>query len=117
MRSKPYNYADTARVRLWHAGRSAVIINLQKTCKDAQAALVIHAKCDGVMAMLAKQLSLAIPSYCRDDRCVSSRGKIMSLPVNLVPGQTEVAGKAAAHHGHCSHACVQVLKCVVCLLK
>ena len=46
-----------------------MIINLQKTGKDAQAALVIHAKCDAVMGSLASQLGLSIPSYRREDRC------------------------------------------------
>ncbi len=40
-----------------------VIINLQKTPKDKQANLVIHAKCDIVMEKLMQKLKLDIPVY------------------------------------------------------
>ena len=66
------------RTWLLDAGRSAVIINLQKTCKDTQAALVIHAKCDAVMGSLASQLGLSIPSYRREDRCRPGAGFVRS---------------------------------------
>jgi NAD+-dependent protein deacetylase sirtuin 6 len=44
-----------------------VIVNLQKTEKDQFADLVIHAKTDVVMLLLAKHLELKIPEYVRKD--------------------------------------------------
>lgn len=41
--------------------RIQAIVNLQKTPKDARAAIVIHAKIDAVMRCLMQELGIAIP--------------------------------------------------------
>ena len=69
------------------AGRSAVIINLQKTPKDSQAALVIHAKCDAVMGRLCGQLGQSIPGYLRKDRCAWSGSGFSQLPACCISAQ------------------------------
>lgn len=42
-------------------------MNLQKTCKDRQADLVLHARCDDVMRMVIEALGLQLPVYERVD--------------------------------------------------
>lgn len=44
-------------------GGRMVMCNLQKTVKDEMADLIIHAKCDDVMALLMSKLNIAIPPY------------------------------------------------------
>lgn len=41
--------------------RIQAIVNLQKTPKDARAAIVIHAKIDAVMSCVMQELGIAIP--------------------------------------------------------
>ena len=48
-------------------GGRLVIVNLQKTPKDKQAALVLHARCDEVMAGIMRHLQRSIPAYVRTD--------------------------------------------------
>ncbi|XP_049869034.1 uncharacterized protein LOC126368874 [Pectinophora gossypiella] len=55
--------------RLWrmqrapHARPALYIVNLQWTPKDAVAALKINARCDAVMAQVARRLRLRVPRY------------------------------------------------------
>ena len=44
------------------------IVNLQATPKDKKASLVIRARCDAVMALVARRLALCVPAYRRRDR-------------------------------------------------
>lgn len=46
-----------------NAGKRLVIVNLQKTHLDSDAAMVIHAKTDQVMSLLMKELGLEIPPF------------------------------------------------------
>lgn len=43
------------------------IVNLQATPKDRKASLVIRAKCDAVMALVARRLALRVPEFRRKD--------------------------------------------------
>ena len=61
-RSKQRPYGDD------EAPGKLCVVNLQKTTKDKKAALVIHAKCDEVMRLVAGHLDLKIPDYERTDR-------------------------------------------------
>ena len=61
-RSKQRPYGDD------EAPGKLCVVNLQKTTKDKKAALVIHAKCDEVMRLVAGHLDLKIPDYVRTDR-------------------------------------------------
>lgn len=51
--------------------KQLVIVNLQRTQHDNKAAksggLVLHTRCDEVMAALARRLGLAVPPYVRRD--------------------------------------------------
>ena len=51
-------------------GGRLAIVNLQATPKDRRAALVIHAKVDGVLALALRQLNIAPPPFSRADRVV-----------------------------------------------
>ena len=44
-------------------GGKLVIVNLQKTPLDSYAALVIHGKCDEVMAKVMQKLQIPIPEW------------------------------------------------------
>ncbi|KAK9801395.1 hypothetical protein WJX73_005987 [Symbiochloris irregularis] len=57
-------------LRTKRAGGRIVIINLQKTPKDKQAALVLHARCDEVMAGVMGHLGRVIPPFIRTDALV-----------------------------------------------
>ncbi|XP_032520031.2 NAD-dependent protein deacetylase sirtuin-7 isoform X1 [Danaus plexippus] len=56
--------------RLWrmqsapHQRPALYIVNLQWTPKDGVAALKINARCDAVMAQVARRLRLRVPRYC-----------------------------------------------------
>lgn len=52
------------------AGGKLAIVNLQKTCKDRQADLVVNAKCDDVMRTVIEALGLQLPVYERMDSYV-----------------------------------------------
>ena len=45
-------------------------MNLQKTPKDRHAALVLHARCDDVMAGVMRHLRRPVPPYVRTDAIV-----------------------------------------------
>jgi mono-ADP-ribosyltransferase sirtuin 6 len=81
-------------LRTVKAGGRLAIINLQKTPKDRRAQLVVHARVDGVMALLMQQLGMPIPPYTRQDR-LRVRHEL------LLPGGSKAAarGKAAAAAG------------------
>ncbi|CAM9384627.1 unnamed protein product [Ectocarpus sp. 12 AP-2014] len=49
-----------------------VIVNLQKTCKDARAAIVIRAKIDAVMRCVMQELGIPLPVYRRTETLVVS---------------------------------------------
>ena len=49
------------------AGGKLAIVNLQQTCKDKHADVVLHAKCDDVMRTLVGALGLQLPVYQRRD--------------------------------------------------
>ena len=49
------------------SGGKLCILNLQATQHDRRASLVIHAKCDEVMASVMSQLSMPLPDYVRTD--------------------------------------------------
>lgn len=56
-------FAATARVRTFvcTCDTPQAIINLQKTPKDAKAAVVVHAKIDAVMRCVMEELGVSIP--------------------------------------------------------
>jgi mono-ADP-ribosyltransferase sirtuin 6 len=54
------------------SGGKLVIVNLQSTPKDGKAALVIHAKVDGVMRVVMRELGVPMPSYIRTDSVLVS---------------------------------------------
>ncbi|KAJ1629391.1 hypothetical protein T492DRAFT_119492 [Pavlovales sp. CCMP2436] len=55
-------------LRATRRGGKLVIVNLQRTPKDAKAALVVRARVDAVMARVARTLGVAVPPYVRVDR-------------------------------------------------
>ncbi|KAK9861379.1 hypothetical protein WJX84_010603 [Apatococcus fuscideae] len=59
--------ANSLPLRTVKAGGKLAIVNLQKTCKDRQADLVLHAKCDDVMRTVIEALGLQLPVYRRVD--------------------------------------------------
>lgn len=58
----PANVSKPSRARGGKAGK-LVIVNLQKTPLDRDAALVVHAKCEVFSAKLAQALGLEIPPF------------------------------------------------------
>ena len=63
MRVAPATYCPLRTI-----GKKFVMVNLQKTCVDDHAALVIHAKVDDVMKMLMQKLEMPIPEFRRSYR-------------------------------------------------
>ncbi|KIY99709.1 mono-ADP-ribosyltransferase sirtuin 6 [Monoraphidium neglectum] len=57
-------------LRTLKTGGQLAIINLQATPKDRRATLVVHARVDGVMALLLRRLGLGVPRYTRSDAVV-----------------------------------------------
>lgn len=92
-----------------------VIVNLQKTQHDNKAAksggLVIHARCDEVMALLARKLGMELPSFRRQDAVVvghqqhaaagrTRAGSGRACQSEQAPGQQQSAsGAPAAERG------------------
>ena len=110
------------------------IVNLQKTCKDRHAQLLLHAKCDDVMRTVISALRLQLPVWKRVDtyllECVLSRSRSQTtatlsllaadglkcpLPMLMqvsISIQVRDARKAAIYCS-CLHCCPQLMHSVV----
>ncbi|CAG5024967.1 unnamed protein product [Parnassius apollo] len=68
-----------------HARPALYIVNLQWTPKDAAAALKINARCDAVMAAVARRLRLRVPRYA------ARRDPLLAHAVPLAPAERHTA--------------------------
>mmetsp|Transcript_8363 Transcript_8363/g.52213 ORF Transcript_8363/g.52213 Transcript_8363/m.52213 type:complete len:388 (+) Transcript_8363:547-1710(+) len=88
-------------------GGKLVIVNLQATPKDERADLVIHAKCDQVMAQLLKHMEIKVPPYVRVDKARISYHVLFPTPPHRKQFSHGVRGSgiklifSSVHHPKC----------------
>lgn len=88
-------------------GGKLVIVNLQATPKDQRADLVIHAKCDQVMAQLLKHMEVKVPPYVRVDKARISHHVLFPTPAHRKPFSHGIRGSgiklifSSIHHPKC----------------
>lgn len=98
-----------------HGGK-LVIVNLQETPKDHRADLVIHAKCDQVMALLLKHMEVKVPPYIRVDKARISYHVLFPTSAHHKPFDLGVRGSgiklifSSIHHPKCPLPFVQSLR-------